>query len=217
MIIDFELLKGFDRTLDDALFKGLALGEDRIRQRCAAFLEEDTKIVRRRESLTLDLERFGAALDDLQNIAAVEAVHGYDTEDGAGSLPLESDGATVFPESVPIREMKSGAPPVELDRPSSSAPAPTPASVVSFAASLPQGLSPVSAVKSSASSAFSFAAPQAPAPSAFSFTSTQAPVSSNSSIFGTAAQAPVSFGSNLFGTSPSVYESPSSKKKGGRY
>jgi hypothetical protein len=30
MILDFHLLKGFDRTLDDALFKGLSLGEDEV-------------------------------------------------------------------------------------------------------------------------------------------------------------------------------------------
>jgi hypothetical protein len=47
MIIDFELLKGFNRTLDDALLKGLGLGEDQLRQRCLTYLKEDPELVRR--------------------------------------------------------------------------------------------------------------------------------------------------------------------------
>ncbi|KIM19796.1 hypothetical protein M408DRAFT_334259 [Serendipita vermifera MAFF 305830] len=79
MIIDFELLKGFDRTLDDALFKGMALGEDQLRQRCEAFLKEDPAIVRRRELLHRDLERFESALYDLQNIPAVDTKSDHDS------------------------------------------------------------------------------------------------------------------------------------------
>ncbi|KIM31730.1 hypothetical protein M408DRAFT_237585 [Serendipita vermifera MAFF 305830] len=79
MIIDFELLKGFDRTLGDALFEGLALGDDQLRQRCSAFLKEDPGVVRRRESLYQDLERFESALDDLQNIPAVDIESDHDS------------------------------------------------------------------------------------------------------------------------------------------
>ena len=83
MIIDFELLKGFERTLDDALFKGMTLGEDQARQRCAAFLKEDPAIIRRRESLHQDLERFEAALADLQNIPALNSSSGNSTDSDA--------------------------------------------------------------------------------------------------------------------------------------
>jgi Dynamin GTPase effector domain len=74
MIIDFGLLKVFNRTLDDALLKGLGLGEDQLRERCLAYLKEDPEIVRRRNSLHQDLERFEAALADLQNIPGTPAL-----------------------------------------------------------------------------------------------------------------------------------------------
>jgi hypothetical protein len=70
MIIDFELLKGFNRTLVDALLKGLGLGEDQLRQRCLTYLKEDPEIVRHRDSLHQDLERFEAALADLGTFLA---------------------------------------------------------------------------------------------------------------------------------------------------
>lgn len=97
MIIDYELLKGFERTLDDALFKGIALGEDQMRQRCAAFLKEDPAIVRRRDSLYQDLERFEAALDDLQNIPAANAGSGYDTPEEAISASMFVFGGDTIP------------------------------------------------------------------------------------------------------------------------
>jgi len=91
MIIDFELLKGFERTLNDALYKGLGLGEDQLRQRCSTFLKEDPDIVRRRDSLHQDLERFEAALADLQRIPVLDPNHGdsrsgYNTEADKGHL-----------------------------------------------------------------------------------------------------------------------------------
>lgn len=106
MIIDFQLLKGFDRTLDDALFKGMALGEDNIRQRCAAFLKEDPAVVRHREALQQDLERFEAALGDLQNIPAVGTGLGHDPEDEATTPPLELDGAVVTPPPIPANRKR---------------------------------------------------------------------------------------------------------------
>ena len=82
MIIDFELLKGFGRRLDDALFKSMGLGEDQSRQRCAAFLKENPDVVRRRELLSQDLERFESALADLQMLGADSGgpYSGYDTD-----------------------------------------------------------------------------------------------------------------------------------------
>jgi hypothetical protein len=71
MILDFQLLKGFDRTLQDALFKGLSLGEGEVRERCAGYLKEDPSVEQRRESLLQDLERYEAALNDLQNISGI--------------------------------------------------------------------------------------------------------------------------------------------------
>jgi Dynamin GTPase effector domain len=103
MIIDFELLKGFERTLDDALFKGMALGEDQVRQRCAAFLKEDPAIVRRRKSLHQDLERFEAALADLQNIPALNSSSGYCTDEEVFEAPDESEGNNLIPMSMPFR------------------------------------------------------------------------------------------------------------------
>ncbi|CCA70427.1 hypothetical protein PIIN_04366 [Serendipita indica DSM 11827] len=58
LIIDYRLFKGFERTLNDALFTGLSLGGDGVRERCTAFLQEDPEIMQRRGSLSQDLERF---------------------------------------------------------------------------------------------------------------------------------------------------------------
>ena len=101
MIIDYEFLKGFERTLDDALFKGMGLGEDQLRHRCSIYLKEDPDIVSRRESLHQGLERFEAVLTDLQNIPAPDpspgdSHSGYNTEADEGrSAPLAN-----FPEAV---------------------------------------------------------------------------------------------------------------------
>jgi Dynamin GTPase effector domain len=103
MIIDFELLKGFERTLDDALFKGMALGEDQARKHCAAFLKEDPAIIRRRESLHQDLERFEAALADLQNIPALNSSSGYSSDGEAFEAP-DDEEEIQHPTSTPVRE-----------------------------------------------------------------------------------------------------------------
>jgi hypothetical protein len=63
-IIDRQLFKGFAHDLD--LFGGLELDDDQAKGRSAAYLEEDDTIVFRRESLQQDLERFRAALQQLQ-------------------------------------------------------------------------------------------------------------------------------------------------------
>jgi len=117
MIIDFELLKGFERTLDDALFKGMGLGEDQLRQRCSTFLEEDPDIVRRRESLQQDLERFESALADLQNIPILDPSstnsYGHNTETDEGHLTNrvifygDDDEPDFFPPPEAISRSKS--------------------------------------------------------------------------------------------------------------
>jgi hypothetical protein len=53
------------------VFKGLSLGEDEVGERCAGYLEEDPIVERRRRSLLQDLQRYEAALNDLQNIPGI--------------------------------------------------------------------------------------------------------------------------------------------------
>jgi len=118
MIIDFELFKGFERTLDDALFKGMALGEDQNRQRCAAFLKEDPAIIRRRESLHQDLERFEAALADLQNISALDSSSGYSTDGEVSEAPDETEGDIQIPISTSIKEAPPARSSVSSQHPS---------------------------------------------------------------------------------------------------
>lgn len=72
MIIDFELLKGFDRTVGDALLKGVGFDEDNLHQRCAAFLKGDHTISRRRELLIRDLERFEEILSTLRHFPGID-------------------------------------------------------------------------------------------------------------------------------------------------
>jgi hypothetical protein len=80
MILDFQLLKGFNKTLDDALFVGLSLGEDEVRERCANYLDEDPLVEQRRTSFIQDLGRYEAALNDLQSIPGI-TLDESDTED----------------------------------------------------------------------------------------------------------------------------------------
>lgn len=98
MIIDFELLKGFNRTLDDALYEGLGLGQDDNRDRCASFLREDSEIVRHRNLLHHDLERFEAALTALRSISRI----GFQTTYGIAD-PLEFAEGSEQPPETPLR------------------------------------------------------------------------------------------------------------------
>ncbi|KIM31799.1 hypothetical protein M408DRAFT_327224 [Serendipita vermifera MAFF 305830] len=75
MIIDLELLKGFERTLNEALFRGLGLG-DNIQTRCASFLEEDPYITRSREILQGHLERLTSAFTNLHSISTISSESG---------------------------------------------------------------------------------------------------------------------------------------------
>lgn len=71
MIIDRNLLRGFDKTLNHALIKGLELGQDGSSERCAAFLQEDPDLEHEREFLSRNLERFEGARAKLQSIPGV--------------------------------------------------------------------------------------------------------------------------------------------------
>jgi hypothetical protein len=61
MIIDYELLKGFDRTLTNALFQGLQVTGNDAHDRASGYLQENPNIIQRRERLRQDLEKFEAA------------------------------------------------------------------------------------------------------------------------------------------------------------
>jgi hypothetical protein len=73
MIIDYELLKGFDRTLTNALFQGLQVAGREAQEHASGYLQEDPNVIRRREALEQDLEKFEAALADLQDIPGVNS------------------------------------------------------------------------------------------------------------------------------------------------
>lgn len=71
MIIDRNLLQGFDDGLIVALTKGLNLGEDGSSERCTPFLQEDPDVEHERDSLRRTLERFDSARTSLQSIPGV--------------------------------------------------------------------------------------------------------------------------------------------------
>jgi hypothetical protein len=105
MIIDYELFKGFERTLGEALIVGLALGEDRLKERCAAFLVENPEVVERRQTLSRDYERFEKALEELHNIPGLSLI----LRDGSDALmpetrlhtPYSEVGSLVMPVEEP--------------------------------------------------------------------------------------------------------------------
>ena len=68
MIIDFEMLKRFNRTINEILFKELALGADNARIRCKAFLDEAPDIINRRDDLTGKLIKLEAARLEVQKV-----------------------------------------------------------------------------------------------------------------------------------------------------
>lgn len=80
MIIDYELFKGFERTIGDALIAGLALGEDQLKDHCVAFLLKDPGVVERRQTLSRDYERFEKALEEIHNIPSLSLLLDCDSE-----------------------------------------------------------------------------------------------------------------------------------------
>ncbi|KAG8842316.1 hypothetical protein FRC20_004505 [Serendipita sp. 405] len=103
MIIDFNLLKGLNRTIYDALFIGLSLEKYDVRERASNFLKEDPDISRRRTILDQDLERFTNARLEFENIPDVRLSEFSDddnkdddnddanTDTDADSLPSRKD------------------------------------------------------------------------------------------------------------------------------
>ena len=68
MIIDFEMLKRFNRTLEETLFKELAMGAEDARVRCKELLDEAPEVVNRRNGLSGKLQRLEAARFELQKV-----------------------------------------------------------------------------------------------------------------------------------------------------
>lgn len=68
MVIDYHLLKGFNRTIHDFLFKSLALGAEDARERCATYLEEAPEVVNRRTTLSSMLNRMEIAKVELVKV-----------------------------------------------------------------------------------------------------------------------------------------------------
>ena len=68
MIIDFEMLKRFNRTIDDILFKELALGTENAHARCKAFLDEAPEVINRRNDLSGKLVKLEAARLEVQKV-----------------------------------------------------------------------------------------------------------------------------------------------------
>ena len=62
MIVDYELLKGFNRTLTNALFQGLQVTGKDAQERARGYLQENPNIIQRRETLRHDLEKFEVVL-----------------------------------------------------------------------------------------------------------------------------------------------------------
>src|SRR5258706_9127542 len=68
MIIDFEMLKRFNRTIDDILFKELALGAENAHIQCKAFLDEAPEVINRRNDLSGKLVKLEAARLEVQKV-----------------------------------------------------------------------------------------------------------------------------------------------------
>ena len=68
MILDFEMLKRFNRTIDEILFKELALGAEDARMRCKEFLDEAPEVINQRNGLAGKLARLEPARLELQKV-----------------------------------------------------------------------------------------------------------------------------------------------------
>jgi hypothetical protein len=73
MIIDFEMLKRFNRTIDEVLFKELAMGAEDARIRCKEFLDEAPEIINRRNGLSGKLVRLESARLELQKVRTTDS------------------------------------------------------------------------------------------------------------------------------------------------
>ena len=90
MIVDYELLKGFNRTLTNALFQGLQVAGKDAHERASRYLQENPNVIQRRDTLRQDLEKFEAALADLQNIPGVNSTSNGYGSDVEGDIDIDS-------------------------------------------------------------------------------------------------------------------------------
>jgi Dynamin GTPase effector domain len=128
-IIDFELLKGFSRTIGvgSKLFEDVVRGKDDIHECCTAFLKEDPEILLSRKSLKQELDKLVAALESLEAISAVNLGPGSETDEVLAArldgLPIHSPGTPLSQPSSPPSQADSsvGGPtsPPALSRPGS--------------------------------------------------------------------------------------------------
>ena len=68
MIIDFEMLKRFNRTIDEILFKELALGAENAHLICKAFLDEAPEVINRRNDLAGKVVKLEIARLEVQKV-----------------------------------------------------------------------------------------------------------------------------------------------------
>ncbi|KAI6044502.1 P-loop containing nucleoside triphosphate hydrolase protein [Pisolithus marmoratus] len=69
LAIDFEMVRGIERGLDEALLDGLQLTRDDAHERCAAMLQEPAAIASKRQELSKKLERLRAARTELKRLS----------------------------------------------------------------------------------------------------------------------------------------------------
>lgn len=69
LAVDREILRGFDRGIRGALFKGLGLGGENGHQKCKELLQEPTTTVARRDELQKKRDRLYHAKQELLELS----------------------------------------------------------------------------------------------------------------------------------------------------
>ncbi|KAI6040078.1 P-loop containing nucleoside triphosphate hydrolase protein [Pisolithus marmoratus] len=69
LAIDYEMVRGIERGLDEALLDGLQLTGDDARERCAAMLRESSTTTSKRQEVSKKLERLRAARAELKRLS----------------------------------------------------------------------------------------------------------------------------------------------------
>ncbi|KAI6108833.1 P-loop containing nucleoside triphosphate hydrolase protein [Pisolithus croceorrhizus] len=69
LAIDYEMVRGLERGLDEALLEGLQVTGEAAHERCAAMLQEPAAIASKRQELSKKLERLRAARTELKRLS----------------------------------------------------------------------------------------------------------------------------------------------------
>ncbi|KAI6160830.1 P-loop containing nucleoside triphosphate hydrolase protein [Pisolithus thermaeus] len=69
LAVDYEMVRGMERGLDEALLKGLQITGGNAYKRCAAMLQEPAAIASKRQGLSKKLERLRAARTELKRLS----------------------------------------------------------------------------------------------------------------------------------------------------